>query len=271
MLFRSEDLNTHKLYIGKCVNLLNRSNQYTLVYRKFINGELLEKLRPIENAIISEGISNFRMYPIAITDNRSELSMLERKYVIKYNTLSPSGYNEALPSGYDKSHYNKAYGAPQTISAKIAKSKLVACINQETKDFIVSVGMKIFGDFIGSSKDQVKNCAKRGIKHRGYHIVYLNNFDRELIKNKMFQRYDSYYAIHFKDPENDKNGYKLTKNFNEYLTAVSFAETLIDEQSAEFLIENGYTCRFLSYPYSEDSDSLFELININRITFPIHF
>ena len=105
--------------------------------------------------------------------------------------------------------------------------------------------MKTFGDFVSTSKDQVKNCAKRGSKLRGYNIIYLNNYDRELIKSKMHNRCNH------------------SKNLDDYLTALSYVELMLDDQSVQCLIDDGYNCRFLSYPSSEDSDSLFEFYDIN--------
>lgn len=261
VIYVVENLRTHKLYVGKTTNLLNRANNYTLNYRKYVN-EGIESNRTIAKAINAEGIENFRMYPIALANDREELAKLEYQYIIQLNTLIPIGYNDVIPSPYSgwKSREG-CTGFSQSTETKIAKSKMVACVNQETKEFIVAIGMKIFGDYIGSSKDQVKNCAKRGIKHHDFHIIYINNYDRNDIRDKIYARYDAHYSDRHKGF--DIAGYNLTRNFNGYLTALSYVELMLDDQSVQCLIDDGYNCRFLSYPSSEDSDSLFEFYDIN--------
>lgn len=244
VIYAIENLNNHKIYIGKTTHLLNRANNYIFNYRKFLSRDNVQIGRAIIDGIITDGIENFRMYPIAVATSREELAQLEREYIVQYNTLVPNGYNDMIPSSFDYKRKNYV-GYPQPISAKIAKSKLVACINPTTKDFVVAIGMKTFGDFMSASKDLVKNCAKRGSKLYGYNIIYLNNYDRELIKSKMYNRCNH------------------SKNLDDYLTALSYVELMLDEQSAQCLIDAGYTCRFLSYPSSEDSDSLFEFYDID--------
>ena len=59
----------------------------------------------------------------------------------------------------------------------MAKSKLICAINPEMNEFIFSTGLKLFGDYIGRSKDNIKSAAKRETKINGYFIYYLNNTD----------------------------------------------------------------------------------------------
>lgn len=261
VIYVVENLINHKLYVGKTTNLLNRANNYTLNYRKFIN-EGIESDRTIAKAINSEGIENFRMYPIALANDRKELANLEYQYTIQLNTLVPLGYNDVIPSPYEGWSSRKGCtGYPQSTETKIAKSKMIAAVNLDTKEFIVAIGMKIFGDFVGSSKDQVKNCAKRGSSHRGFYIIYINNYDRNTTRDKVYSIYDAHYSNNHKGF--DIGGYNLTKKFNGYLTALSYVELMLDDQSVQCLLDDGYICRFLSYPSSEDSDSLFEFYDIN--------
>lgn len=259
-----ENLRTSKIYIGKTTNIFNRANHYILEYRNFKNGlPLYSVRRSIIQAICNEGIQNFRMYPIAIAQDRKELSIMEKQYVIEYNTLEPRGYNQILPDGSEGWNTRKCSGISQPISAKISKSKIVACINSSTKELIISIGMKLFGDYIGSSKDQVKNCAKRGIKHRGYHIIYLNEYDRESIRNLVMKRYDEFCykrdlciassTSGLRGKFSEHNEKLMLMNMGDYLSASSKVSLMVDDRSAEIFINDGYTCKFLSYNTNSDS------------------
>lgn len=239
VIYIIENLLSHRIYIGKTVDLLNRANHYIGVYRsrdKILNSETNLIFRPIDYAICTEGIVNFRMYPIAIASDRVELAMLEKEYVLKYNSVDPQiGYNTIIPTGEDFRPKVKPIGTPHTIDSKIKKAKLVACINPDEKILFISVGMKLFGDYIKSGKDMVKNCARGGFKHRGFYVVYLNNYDRNCVREKMLKSH-----VYYKD---------------EYLLLVSGVEMLLDERSATNFIDAGYKCYFLTYNRDGDGET----------------
>ena len=261
-----ENLLTHKIYIGKTVDLLNRANQYTYICRnqdEFINNPSKVNMRPIEIAICNEGILNFRMYPLAIANDRIELAQMEKDFIIQYNSTDPNiGYNELIPTGNDYIPKVKLNGTPQSIPTKMKKAKLVACIDPDNKVLFISVGMKIFGDYIGSSKDQVKNCAKRAIRHRGFYIIYLNDVDRLQIKNKIYSKWNNFEISKARliQAGGTFGGYSHNK-YNDYLSMVSNIEIVLDDRSAARFSESGYKCYFLTY--SEDKSTSYKIADIS--------
>ena len=79
-----------KVYIGKSNNIGNRLKQHRYCHRTSM---------PIHHAIEKYGIGNFTFEIIHICDgaSRSEIDLLERYYIKKYNSTNPKiGYNATL-------------------------------------------------------------------------------------------------------------------------------------------------------------------------------
>lgn len=243
------NLKNNLKYIGKTTNLLNRANNYIWNIRNYNESES-SLMRSINKAMVAEGINNFRMIPIDIASNREQLAQLERKYILEYKTYDPSfGYNCMIPSGNDYfQRCPKSIAPYQSIEARKKKAKLVACINIHTKILFISVGMKLFGDMIESSKDYVKNCAKRGGECKGFYIIYLNNADRIAIKEDKQNK----LALFNKNREQSIAVWGKPWHFSwnghaEYLSIVSLIEDMLDDFSTKSFEKMGYHCFFLNY------------------------
>lgn len=159
----------NKVYIGKTNNIKNRVKNYINIFCK---GEINNK---IDKAINKYGITNFNISILEVAYNNYSADIKEKYYIDLYNSIT-EGYNINNGGGYNilkKSHT----GTKQTLYSKMAKSKLICAINPEMNEFIFSTGLKLFGDYIGRSKDNIKSAAKRETKINGYFIYYLNNTD----------------------------------------------------------------------------------------------
>ena len=239
VIYCIENLKNGKRYIGKTVDLLNRSNHYIKAYRS--PEKYISENRPIQLAISSEGIENFRMYPLEVTTNRRKLADLEIEYMYKFDTLNPEkGYNTSTVKNY-RSNKGKG-GHPHTVDSKISRSKLVACINPTTKKMIISVGMKLFGDIVGTSKDIIKNNAKRGSRAFGFYIIYINETDRQDILERQEKKYQYFLESCARLGKNPQ-----ANNYEEYFDFVNKVSLLVADCDASVFTDLGYECYFLTY------------------------
>lgn len=236
------NLINNKKYIGKTVHLLNRANNYIAHTRDVHSRDsriLVQDMRKY-------GIENFRMFPLAVVKTRKELAVLEKYYVLQYNTLTPNGYNMNIPSEVDF-HIKQYHGHPTLVATKMKKAKLIAAVNPDEKKMFISIGMKLFGDFVGKSKDVIKNAAKVPNRICGYYIIYLNETDQKQVLEKVQKRvYEMYHR-------NTTVNHDKSKHEN-YYSVVSDVQTLLIEENANVFTEQGYECYFLTYNDELDSD-----------------
>lgn len=236
VIYMIVNLSNKMRYIGKTTHLLNRANNYILNYRKEDSGDHRLLIRDMRKY----GIENFRMFPIAVVRSRPALAEAEQFYTEQYNTYWPKGYNTATVSSTLNQLYKRDSGHPHTIATKMKKAKLVACINPDTHEMYVSVGMKLFGDLVGKSKDIIKNAAKAPIRICGFYIIYLSKVDRDEIVQKVQERVEQ-------SEHNPTKRSAWRSNHDTYYAMVSDVETMLIEENPEIFQSNGYTCNFLTY------------------------
>jgi group I intron endonuclease len=95
-----------KYYIGESLNIKNRISQHCKGTSQIFH-----------KAIKKYGINNFEVYVEYLQDfNKSDLIELEECLIIKYNSVSPKGYNICL-KGSD------CTGVQQSTESKLKKSK----------------------------------------------------------------------------------------------------------------------------------------------------
>ena len=122
------------------------------------------------------GIENFMIYPLEIATNNESAGIKEKYYIDLYDSIN-NGYNVIMGSSTCKKSKVKHTPTKQTIYSKVSKSKIICCVNPDKKEMIFSTGLKLFGDYIGRSKDEIKSAAKRETKLNGYFIYYMNQSD----------------------------------------------------------------------------------------------
>lgn len=168
-IYKIINLKDDRTYIGKTSDINRRALNYVNTYLK---GDISMK---ISKAFQDMGFSNFIMIPLEIAFNENSAEIKEKYYIDLYNSIENgfNVYNNSAPTYKNR----KRPSVPQTLYSKMVKSKIIAAINTESKTIIYSTGLKLFGDFIDRSKDEVKSAAKRETRLEGFFIYYLNMGD----------------------------------------------------------------------------------------------
>nr|DAR89168.1 MAG TPA: intron associated endonuclease [Caudoviricetes sp.] len=167
---------------GEFASLKKRATQYVYEYNKGLklSNSLKLTLQPIIRALVLEGIENFVMYPIAEADSSNRL-LLESYFIDKYRTLI-NGYNivkcPTLIGGTGR--------GKQTADEKLKRSFQVLCININQKQMVLADSMKLFADYMNTTKDQIKNNARSGRTYKGWFIFYIDKSKRdEILYNRV--------------------------------------------------------------------------------------
>lgn len=148
--------------------------EYNLASRQHTTAKRLQ--RPIIQAFVAEDIENFIMYPIAET--RQGTHEIAEKYFIKEYDSIENGYNRV--SGANLTTYR---GHKHIASQKNIRSDPIIAINMNAKQLVFADSMKLFGDFLGTSKDMIKNNVRSGRSYKGWFIFYINDEKRNYILN----------------------------------------------------------------------------------------
>lgn len=210
-----ENINSHKKYIGSVYSVMignnkpipytqlrKRASNYLYEYNRVLKDKTTAKqfLRPIILAMIDEGFNNFIMYPIAETNKNNHTNM-EKFFIKFYNTIN-NGYN-VNPAG---ANMNKI-GTKLMAKDKLLRSEGIIAINPIRKELIFSDSMKLFGDYMESSKDMIKNSNRKGRPYKGWFIFYINDEKRHFVLyNNVIN--DTYVPVNERHSEKAKLFYK---------------------------------------------------------------
>lgn len=177
----------NKIYIGQTVNLRNRVSDYKNAThnQKYVRRSLVSDM-------IKYGDDNFVM-TIVEECRPSQLDEREEYYISKFNATNPSkGYN-ILPSSCNVNSIDSRkrkslshMGLKESSSTKRKKSNMIMAIKDRI--LIVSDSGKLFGDYVGCSKDYVKNCLRQPSKCRGWRLYYDDYYKRQEIRYKMINK-----------------------------------------------------------------------------------
>lgn len=234
-----------KLYIGsayslytdienptKFAQLKKRANQYIYEYNKGLNLTAKERevIRPIVKAMLDYGIDKFKMYPIAETSYNSH-GYLEKVFINKFRAFT-HGYNSNAGGKMQSAPYRK----PISSAGKKLRSEPIICICLIDKKIVLADSMKLFADYIGTTKDMIKNVVRGCNSYKGWYIFYTNQEKREGIITDMMN--NSGVFMHLPASDKRKQFFlDLNRNITQYLSDKDFEEykdfTLMDELKYE--------------------------------------
>lgn len=191
-----ENINSKKKYIGSVyatwsgiqnpsalMQLQKRASNYIYEYNcalESVDKDKSKRIRPIIQAMLDEGFQNFIMYPIAETTRETHIAA-ENYFISIYNTIA-DGYN-AVKAYSSFRNENNPIGKKLSAEDKKIRSTGIICIHPNDKKIIFSDSMKLFGDYMNSSKDMIKNCNRTGKPYKGWYIFYTDEDKRSYILN----------------------------------------------------------------------------------------
>ena len=187
-----------------------RASQYLYEYNraKNLSRSLLATKRHILRALVEEGIENFVMYPIAEVGIISRFR-IETYFIEKYHTFS-NGYNESIPK--------VCLGTSVALSEKLKAQRAhkIICINLNSQEIIFSDSMRLFANFVGTTKDQIKNNARFGRTYKGWFIFYRDYSKRhEILKRVLGDKLQTE-----NDPCSRNHSEKSKKFYQEFVETI---------------------------------------------------
>lgn len=76
-------------------------------------------------------------------------------------------------------------GLKELAETKIKKSNTIIAINEEDNSIMICDSGKLFGDFVGTTKDMIKNCLRHPSKYKTYRLYYADAKKRKAIQEKV--------------------------------------------------------------------------------------
>lgn len=174
-----------KMYIGQTTDYRKRASNYRTCHKH-------PGKNKIYRIIANEGTENFQMKILQTCSPRA-LTELEDYYIERYKTNDPKyGYNSIIGNGYnntDKSRLAKSEahkGLVESNETKCKKSNTILAIKGD--HVIICDSAKLFGDYVGRGKDQIKNCLRQPSSIHGYRLYYRNFKKRQEIRSRMIRK-----------------------------------------------------------------------------------
>lgn len=176
-----------KVYIGQTTNFRKRLSDYMNAHKK------TNLTQTIVRKIIQYGTENFTIEILEECDS-SELADLENKWIKKYNSHnSDYGYNivannkDSKNSEISRKRKSLSHiGLKESSETKKKKSNIILAIKDN--NILVCDSAKLFGDYVGASKDMIKNCLRQPSKICGYRVYYDDYQKRQEIRKKMLKK-----------------------------------------------------------------------------------
>lgn len=192
-IYKIQNKENNKVYIGQTVNYLRRINEYKNRKASVSGSSNYNIMQHIEK----DGWDKYEMEFI-FSCNPSELDYWEMFYIRKYESFNPDkGYNsfhldengKLVTNNVTKEKMRKAHiGLTESADTKRKKSNKIIAINENEMIFIISDSAKLFGDKIGVSKDMIKNGLRQPSKIKGYRLYYFEPNKRKDIVKKMLKK-----------------------------------------------------------------------------------
>lgn len=171
------------LYIGQTTNFRKRLSDYRNLHKK-------KSKMTIAKAIKEYGTDNFTIEIVQLCEPE-ELTELENYYIRKFNTsIKTNGYN--LVTENNKCENNELSRKRKSESHKgivdsddTKRKKSNAILAFKDGKLLVCDSGKLFGDYVGVSKDMIKNGLRQPSKICGYRLYYDDYWKRQEIREKM--------------------------------------------------------------------------------------
>ena len=188
-IYRIKHLSTGKVYIGQTVDFRKRINAH-------INAvtAINTNTYPIARAIAEYGHEAFEVSILEYCDP-DKLTERERYYIDLFHSEDPSiGYNvngNVTNGNTAESRLKKSIshtGLKQKPVTKKKRSNPIYAFNEELNMFLICDSAKLFGDFVGSSKDMMKNCLRLPSKYHGWRVYYADMGKRLEIRAKCMKK-----------------------------------------------------------------------------------
>lgn len=219
---------TYSVWVGisepnMIVPLKKRASHYIYNYNRMKNYSETDKLllRPIDKALVDYGIENFVMYPIAETTRENHIEA-ELYFIKKFDTIV-SGYN----SHFVRSYKNRVGRSLSPMDKKLRSEPIIA-INFKDKKIIMSDSMKLFADFIGSSKDMIKNAVRSCVIYKGWFIAYASEEKRNELMNKLINHELPYQQKRSIGKDRINFCLDMSKHITEYLSDYTNSNVFFD-------------------------------------------
>lgn len=176
-----------KVYIGQTTNFRKRVSDYKNAHKKKGNTQAITK------DIKKYGTENFTI-EILEECSPKKLAELETKYIKFYRDKNPDKcynykVNNNLSANDEASRKQKSIahiGLKDDPQTKRNKSNAILAI--KGRSLIVCDSGKLFGDYVGKSKDMIKNGLRQPSKICGYRLYYDDFKKRQEIRNKMMKK-----------------------------------------------------------------------------------
>ena len=186
-IYKVTNLINGKSYIGQTTNFRKRLSDYRNIHKK------VNLTQPIALDIRYYGTDNFTIEIVKLC-NPDKLSKYERKYIDKFKTENPKyGYN--IFSNINSSQNNEEsrkkksishIGLKETSDTKRKKSNSIIAIKDNS--ILICDSGKLFADYIGTTKDVIKNALRQPFTYQGYNLYYNDYYKRQEIRNKMINK-----------------------------------------------------------------------------------
>ena len=163
--------------------------------------------RAIYKDIKKYGQSNFTFELLKVVNTTDELDKYEKYYIHKFKSQDKRyGYNYETGGGRLRSNTQKRMskshsGLKESSSTKKKKSNVIIAINYVEKYTIISDSGKLLGDYLGVSKDYIKNCLRQPSSIKGFVLFYDDDKKRDEILNKMYSKRSIKNKIYIKTAE----------------------------------------------------------------------
>ena len=186
-IYKITNLINGKVYIGQSVNFRKRVSDYENLSKKKVSN------RPISKAIRYYGSDNFTIEILERCGPDDDINEREKFYIKKYDASNPEkGYNvnEGNRTKYtsiSRELKSKAHtGLKESADVKRKKSNYIIAIKDNM--IIIADSGKLFGDYIGKSKDMIKNALREPSTINGYYLYYEDDLKRHEILIKMLKK-----------------------------------------------------------------------------------